>query len=56
MSNEVFDGKRRKALEDFPRCHHPSSSEVEYGESVVCPLFHNSDISSYLVPKPDDRV
>ena len=55
-SNEIFDGKRHKALQDFPRCHHPSSSEVEYDESAVRSLFHNFGISNYLFLKPGDRV
>jgi len=54
--DEVLYDKRRKELQDFPRDHHPSGSEIEYGESEVRSLLHNSGISNYLFPKPGDRV
>ena len=54
--SEVLYDKRHKELQDFPRDHHLSDSEIEYGESEVRSLFHNSGISNYLFPRPGDRV
>ena len=54
--DEVLYDKWRKELQGFPRDHHPSDSEIEYGESEVRSLFHTSGISNYLFPKPGDRV
>jgi hypothetical protein len=54
--NEVPYDKNRKELQDFLPDHHPSDSEIEYGESEVRSLFHNSGISNYLFPRPGDRV
>jgi hypothetical protein len=54
--DEVLYDKWRKELQGFPRDHHPSDSEIEYGESEVRSLFHNSGISNYLFPRLGDRV
>ena len=54
--DEVLCDKRRKESQDFPRDHHPGDSEIEYGESEVRSLFHNSGISNYLFPRLGDRV
>jgi hypothetical protein len=54
--DEIVYDKGRKELQDFPRDHRPCDSEIEYGESAVRSLFHNSGISNYLSPRPGDKA